>query len=277
MFSASKALQSPSRGRVIRTMQAARFEGSLMTSLAELKSIEHQRLADERAAVIRADELRKYTALEAERRVREAAERKLREERESALAIEQAKVAAERELRLRVEHVEQAERERQQVALEQERHAQEIELRKAEVANKRPRWMMTVTSLALALAAVLVVFTVKAVAASSEADDKRKVSEEAALKAEADVEKMRLELVGLETNLRELDGKVDLAIKRVAEAQTKAEATAAAGEVKRLANEKREAAIRAAELKAQRDLKLRLDGVKNICTRDSVCRENFKK
>ena len=258
-------------------MQVARFEGSLMTSLAELRSIEQQRLADERASVIRADELRRHAAAEAERQAAEQAERRVREEREAILAIEQAKVVAERELRLRVEQAEQAERARQQIALEQERHQQELALRKAEVAKKRPTWMMAVTGLALALAAVLVVMTVNAIGHSDDAEDAKSRSEAVAEKARQEAEKMRDELTRLETDLRELDGRVDVAIKRVAAAQTQAEARAAGEEMKRLAKEKRDAQIRAAELKAKRDYEIRIGGVKSVCTGDAICRETFNK
>lgn len=258
-------------------MQAARFEGSLMTSLAELKSIEQQRLADERASVIRTDELRRHAAAEAERMAREQVERKVREEREAILAIEQAKVAAERELRLRVEQAEQAERARQQIALEQERHQQELELRKAEVAKKRPTWMMAVTGLALALATVLVVMTVNAIGHSDEADDARARSNAVAEKARQDADKMRDELTRLETNLRELDGKVDVAIKRVAAAQTQAEAKAAGEEMKRLARERADANAAAAEFRRKEELRKRREGVKTVCTTDSICRDEFNK
>lgn len=248
-----------------------------MTSLAELKNIEQQRLADERAAVIRADELRKHAAAEAERMAREDSERKLREEREAAIAIEQAKVAAERELRLRVEQAEQAERARQMMALEQERQQQEMELRRAEVAKKRPKWMMAVTGLALALAAVLVVFTVKAIASSDEAQTAKEQADLVAKKAADEAERMRIELDKLETDLRALDGNLKVALDKVAIAQTKAEADAAAKEVRRIADEKRTAQARAAKLEADRLYQIRIGGLKNVCTGDAICRDDFKK
>ena len=50
---------------------------------------------------------------------------------------------------MRVESAEAAERARQQAALEQSRMQQEMDLRRAEVAKKRPTWMLVVTGLAL--------------------------------------------------------------------------------------------------------------------------------
>ncbi len=248
-----------------------------MTSLAELKSIEQQRMADERASVIRADELRRHAAAEAERTAREEAERKVREERESLLAIEQAKVTAERELRLRFEQAEQAERARQQIALEQERHQQEMALRKAEVAKKRPKWMMAVTGLALSLAAVLVAMTINAIGHSDDAEEAKTRSDAAAANARLEADKMRDELNRLESNLHDLDGKVDLAIQRVAAAQTAAEARAAGDEVKRLARDRAAANAAAADFRRKEELRKRLEGVKNVCTGDSICRDAFNK
>lgn len=178
---------------------------------------------------------------------------------------------------MRVEQAEQAERARQLMALEQERHQQEMALRKAEVAKKRPKWMMAVTGLALALATVLVVMTVKALAHSDDAEVAKTKSDAVAEKARQDAEKMRDELNRLEANLRDLDGKVDLAIKRVAAAQTAAEAKAAGDEVKRLAREKSEANAAAAKLRYEQELKKRLEGVHGVCTGDSICRDTFNK
>ncbi len=244
-----------------------------MTSLAELKNIEQQRLADERAAVLRAEELRKQAALDAERTAREEAERKVREEREAQIAIEQAKVAAERELRLRVEQAEAAERARQQAALEQERHQQEMELRKAEVAKKRPKWMIAVTAMALACATVLAVLTVNAIAASNEADRAREESIRLAKQKEDEVEGMRQQLVKLEGDLKALDANLAVALDKVAIAQTKAEAAAAAAEVKRLAREKREAQALAYKIEQERLRKIREGGVHNVCTTGAICRD----
>jgi hypothetical protein len=260
-------------------MQAARFEGSLMTSLAELKSIEQQRLADERTAVLRAEELRKQALIDADRRIREEAEAKAKAEYDQQLALEQARVQAERELRLRIESAEQAERARQQMALEQERHAQELALRKAEVAKKRPTWMVAVTAIALACAAVLVVLTVQAFGATDDADKARREAELISQRKELEAEQMRKELDRLEQDLKSLDASLAVALDKVAIAQTRAEAAAAAGEVKRLANAKREAEIKAAELRRKREYDERIRGVQvdKDCEGQSVCRKVMKK
>lgn len=246
-----------------------------MTSLAELKSIEQQRIADERAAIQQAVEQRAAAKLEAERHAREQIEAAQRAEHERALAIEQAKVAAEREARLRVEAAEAAERARQQIALEQERSQQEMELRKAEVAKKRPTWMVAVTGLALALAVVLVVFTVKALAASDEANQAQIIAERDARQAEEEAAKMRAELDKMSVALADLDGKVKVAIEDVIKAEGKAATDAAAARLKKLRAEQIAQQQAMDEYRRKQELKKRLDGTKNIkiCDSGAICRD----
>jgi len=243
-----------------------------MTSLAELKSIEQQRLADERAAVIRADELRLQAMLDAEREAREAREEAERAAYDRQLALERARVDAEREARLRVEAAEAAERARQQAVLEQERAQQEMELRRAEVAKKRPTWMLVVTALALVAACVLVVFTVEALGASDQANQARIEAENRAKAKDEETARMRAELDKLEASLEVLDGQVSSAMDRVIAAQGKAATDAAAAELRRLRQERADQARRAEELRRKRLLQLRLQGVQTVCGQ-AVCKD----
>lgn len=121
-----------------------------MTSLHELRSIEQQRIADERAARERVREAEEAARQAAEvARVAEIAARE-KADRDERLRIEEARVAAEREARLRIEAHEAAERARLGAQLEQDRMAQEMELRRADIAKRRPKWMIAVTAIALA-------------------------------------------------------------------------------------------------------------------------------
>jgi colicin import membrane protein len=258
-------------------MQAARFEGSLLTSLSELKSIEQQRVAEERAAVRRIEELRVQELADTERRNREAAEAKQREVHEAALAIERARADAEREARLRVEAAEAAERARQLVALEQERQAQELALRKAEVAKKRPTWMLAVTGLALVMAAVLVVFTVKFLQASEEATQAQHEADARAKQAREEADQARIALEKVEQEVKELDGRVNVAMKRVAEATSKAELVEAAKALKKLNEDKAAAARRVEDARRARERAIRLEGVKKVCAGEAICKEDVNK
>jgi len=136
-------------------MEVARTEGSLVASLSELRAIEHQRLADERAAVEAAARARQLEREAAERTAREAEAAKLAAERAARIAAEQARADAERETRLRLEAAEAAERARQLVALEHERTIAEIALRREVALRQRPRWMIAVTALAAAAACAM--------------------------------------------------------------------------------------------------------------------------
>jgi len=129
--------------------QPEKRENSVLFSLRELRQIEENRVAEEEQAARSAEEARQAAQAAAERRRREEEEAKVRAERDAQLAIETARENAEREARMRVESAEATERQRQQAALEQQRLQQEMELRRAEVAKKRPTWMLAVTDFKL--------------------------------------------------------------------------------------------------------------------------------
>src|SRR6187549_3033410 len=156
------------RGTRTSMAQPEKRENSVLFSLRELRQIEENRVQEEEHAVRSAEETRRAAAEAAERARHEAEQAKIREERDAALAIETARENAEREARMRVESAEATERQRQQAALEQQRLQQEMELRRAEIAKKRPTWMLAVTALALVAAVGLVFFAIQRMRASEE-------------------------------------------------------------------------------------------------------------
>src|SRR5450755_4518681 len=158
--------------------QSEKRENSVLFSLRELRQIEESRVEEEDAAVRTAEESRVRAREDAERKVREAEEAKIREERDHHRSIEESRATAEREARMRVESTEAGERQRNQAALEQQRLAQEMELRRAEVAKKRPTWMLAVTGLAVVMAVVLIFFAIQKMS-QSDTDNKRAAEAEA--------------------------------------------------------------------------------------------------
>ena len=74
-----------------------------MSSLAELRAIEEERVAAERAALVAADETRKRDIELAIQRQRDHEARQVQAERDAVLALEHARVATEREIRLQAE------------------------------------------------------------------------------------------------------------------------------------------------------------------------------
>ena len=227
-----------------------------MTSLHELRAIEQQRIADERAARERAREAEEAAvkAAEASRLAEIAARDKA--ERDERLRIEEARVAAEREARLRVEAHEASERARLAAQLEQDRMVQEMELRRADIAKRRPRWMIAVTVIALAGG---VGFAALAIDRMHEAD----AAQHAKARADAEMAAAKQEMKdavakveAMQKTLDDLDGKVREAQHAVAVASNAlelkhaqqllldanrkaAEARAYQAELKRIEEEKR--------------------------------------
>jgi colicin import membrane protein len=237
--------------------QPEKRENSVLFSLRELRQIEENRVQEEEHAVRSAEQARATAAQEADRRRREAEEAKARAERDEILRIEQARENAEREARMRVESAEAAERQRAQAALEQQRLQQEMELRRAEVAKKRPTWMLAVTGLAIVgtiAAGILTVHLVRSSAADraakEQAEHVRDQAVEEAKEAQEKVEK-------LSNDLADLDKKVSTAVDGVMAAQNDADRKAASANLEKLRQQKIEMeqriqAAKSAAAKAER-------------------------
>jgi len=185
-----------------------RVESSIMTSLSELKAIHHERIADEQASFERARIAEIEARRAAEEAVRAAADAKLREERDAQIRIEEARVAAEREARMKVEAGEAAERARYAAELEHQRQIQEAELRRAEIAKKRPKWMMVVTGLAVAAGLGLGYVALDRARDAQVAAEKQKAAEHEKQVAKEQAAQAQVELASLEKSLDSSDAKL---------------------------------------------------------------------
>jgi len=194
-----------------------------MTSLHELRAIEQQRIADERAAVDRAREAEAAAATAAEQARIAAEAARDRAEREDRLRIEQARADAEREARMRVQAAEASERARHAAQLEQDRLAQEIELRRAEVAKKRPTWMVAVTGVALAAGIAFAWFAVDRMHQADAAVAAKNRADADVAQAKADAAAAVAKLDAMQHDLDVLDGKVKDAQHALDVARTEAE------------------------------------------------------
>ena len=183
-----------------------------MSSLAELRAIEEERVAAERAALAAADETRKRDIELAVQRQRDLEARQLQTERDAVLALEHARVAAEREVRMRAELVEAAERARHQAGLDEQRLTQEMELRRAEVARKRPTWMVAVTALALVSGVASSAFAIDRQRAMDDALAAKHGSERDRQAAREDAAESRKELEGVQAALNNLEVRVAAAL-----------------------------------------------------------------
>ena len=242
--------------------QGEKRENSVLFSLRELRQIEENRVQEEEQAVRTAETSRRQAAEDAERRRREAEEAKIREERDAALAIETARENAEREARMRVESAEATERQRQQAALEQQRLQQEMELRRADIAKKRPTWMLAVTGIALIAAVGLVFFAIQRMRASEEADVAKVKAEQIAAQAVKDAKEAQEAVEVLQKDAEAMSKKVDTAVDALASAQSQADRDAAKSKLDQLRREKYEMDQRIAEAKAKAARAERLKGVK---------------
>lgn len=241
--------------------QSDKRENSVLFSLRELRQIEETRVREEAHAVRSAEEARIQQQQDAERRVREAEEAKIRAERDHQRSMEEARVAAEREGRLRVEAAEAAERQRQHAALEQQRLAGEMELRRAEVAKQRPTWMLVVTGVALLGIVVAGFVVVQKISERNAAAENEKIAKAKADQAIKDANDAKEKLAKIEHDLDELNGKISTAVNAVADAQNDADRARAKSQLAALQREQYEMKQRAAAAKAAADKAERAKGV----------------
>jgi hypothetical protein len=200
-----------------------RIETSIMSSLSELKAIHHQRIADEQATFERGRIAELEGRRAADQAVRDAAEAKLREERDAQIRIEEARVAAEREARMKLEAADAAERTRYAAELEQQRQLQEAELRRAEIAKQRPKWMIVVTGIAIAAGLALGYMAIQSAREADAAHAKQVTAEHEKQLAREQAAQAQVELAGLEKSLDQGAAKLDQLAKDLAIAQNDAD------------------------------------------------------
>jgi hypothetical protein len=249
-----------------------RVESSILASLSELRDIEKQRIADERSAIERTRRAEIEAKLAAEQAVREAEAARVRAENDERVRIEVARAEAEREARMRVQAAEASERARYQAALDQQRLAQEMELRRAEVLRKRPTWMVAVTACAFVAAIGLTWFAIDRSQKTAVAEEKQRIADAERARSKQMLIEAAARLKVLEDGVAELDQQVSVAQQKLASAQNEADRKAAREAIaladKRRADAKRAAnAARAAEEKRIRDLGIHIDPK---CVKDPV-------
>lgn len=208
-----------------------RIETSIITSLSELREIEKQRIADEKAAA----ERERNAAIEAKRAAERAKlddeEARKRAEREEIIKIQLAQAELEKQARLRVQAEEAAERARLQAQLDEQRMREELELRRAEVAKKRPTWMVVVTALAFVAACGLTWFAVERSREKDRADAKRAAAIQSQQEAEADKAAMAKKLDELKLAMDDQDKRLTKATTVLLAAQNQADIDQARAEI----------------------------------------------
>jgi hypothetical protein len=242
--------------------QGEKRENSVLFSLRELRQIEESRVQEEEHAVRSAEEARVRAQQEAEQRARNEEEARIRAERDHQRSIEEARVTAEREARMRVEAGEAAERARTQAELDRHRLQQEMELRRAEVAKKRPTWMLVVTGFALVAAVALIFFAVQKMNQSEEDNKNKQIAEQNAQKAIEESKEAQRKLESVEKDLESLEGNMKSAEDALMAAQNDADRQAARTKLAALQQQEFEAKQRVAQAKAAAEHAQRVQGIK---------------
>ena len=241
--------------------QGEKRENSVLFSLRELRTIEESRVQEEETAVRNADEARSRAQAAEDQRRRNEEDGRIQAERDHHRSIEEAKASAEREARMRVESAEAAERAREQAAFEQQRLAQEMELRRADIAKKRPTWMLVVTGFAIVAAIGLIFFAIQRKNDADEADKQAEIAKKAKDEAVAAAQEAKDRLVKLEKDLDEIQEKVGKAVNDLSVAQNDADRQAARGKLAEAQKEQYEMKQRVATAKAAAERAERNKGV----------------
>lgn len=230
-----------------------RVEGSVMTSLAELRSIEEQRMAAERAARIADEEARVRAKAAAEKAVLDAEAKRISDERAAALAIEHARVAAEREARMKVEAAEAAERARHQAMLDEARLAQEMEIARELARRTKPKWMLAVTIGAVLLASALTWFAIDRMRVADDADRKAEEARVTADENKRAIRELDAQLLALNEQSAENNIKLNKAVDDVLRAEGDAAIAESKRKVREAQDRQREIDRKKADAKALRD------------------------
>jgi uncharacterized membrane protein len=206
-------------------------------------------------------------------RAEEALAAKARAEHEAKLAVEHARLDAEREARLKIEATEAAERTRQQAVLAEVRLAQEMELRRAEVAKKRPTWMVAVTAIAMLAAFALIYVAIDRTQAFEQAKERERVAKVQQREMRRELDELTTQFSALETELTSLSAKTTKALDELAKADTAAKKQAIAEEIRQ--NQAREREIRRKQelIRIEREKKAKGDGVHMDpkCLHNALC------
>jgi DNA repair exonuclease SbcCD ATPase subunit len=241
--------------------QPEKRENSVLFSLRELRQIEESRVSEEESAIRNAEAAKVRAKQDEERRVREAAEAKERAIADEQRRIKELELAREHESRLKLEATEAAERARHQAALEQERLQQEMALRRAEVAKKRPTWMVAVMLTALVGLAGGVAFAIHKMGKSDEDQAARAVAEKNAADAQKAAKEAQETVDKLQRDLEDLDKRVGTAVDAVVAAQTDADRAGAKARLEKLRAEQAAQQQAIANAKAAADRAKRLGGL----------------
>lgn len=214
--------------------QPEKRENSVLFSLRELQQIEEERVNEEEDAKQRAEEERIRAEMEAKRKAEEAEQAKLRAAEEEKRRIQEEKERLEREERIRVGEAEARARAEHQARLEQQRMAQELDLRRQEVSKKRPTALIAIAAFLVVAVAGLGYWAYSSSKESDKIAAEKEQAERDKAKAEQDKERLAKEKAALEKELQELNDQLAAAEEAVKTAKNKKDLEAAQARVNKL-------------------------------------------
>ena len=174
---------------------------------------------------------------------------------------------------MHVEAAEAAERARHQAALEEQRLAQELELRRAEVAKQRPTWMLAVTGLAIVAAIALGWYAIQRQTEAAAAAEAQHLAEADKAKAVAVAEDAQRQMDQMQGQLAVLDGKVAKALDDILKADTAAARAEAKAKLLRFQQEQADLRARQQKLEDDAAARKRKEGIhfSDKCLNNAVC------
>lgn len=213
-------------------------ENSVLFSLRELRDIEQTRVRSEEQQRIEAQEAERRRIEDERRRVEDEHRRREEEERMRLEEIERQR----REEMLRLQEAERRAQIEAQAALEQQRMAHEMELRRQEISKKRPTWLLAVVGVLVVLGGGLGVW-------GYQAYQEGQIKAEQIKQRERELAELQQQQVALAAEIEKLNQQIEDAQTKLAAATTAEEKAAAQQQLDSLR----------AEAKAKRNRKKEVD------------------
>lgn len=209
-------------------------ENSVLFSLRELRTIEENRVQEEEEAARTAEEARIRARMDEERRVREEAEARLRAEQEEEKRIREMEAHRAHDEKVRVGEAAARAQAEHNARLEQDRLQHEMEIRRQEVAKKRPTWLLVVAGVLVAAIGISIYLIIQ-----RNKENERKAAENAELQRQNDekeaiikankeqIDTLNASMAQLQGQLDDLDKQLDDAFDAIKNAKTDADRRAA--------------------------------------------------
>jgi hypothetical protein len=198
-------------------------ESSVLFSLRELRDIEHRRVADEKAVAKAAEEAKERARVAEVARVaaeREAAEAAERSRKEAELAARNRQLAEDA---IRIQETEARLRAEALARLESDRLAYEVELRREEIARKRPRWLIGVATGCAVVALGVGMLAMKASNTAKESKERALQVELARQKTLDEIAAQEKKIADLESDIRNAKSEIEKKNLEIKKKQAEAE------------------------------------------------------